>query len=146
MKGKLNYFILMCLFIVSCANLRKTSKLNQNKPIKNAKLGDNTVESYPTTINDVRLMDSILVLSIGYTGGCANHNFELVGNEMITKSLPPMRSINLIHTTLDEETCKREILETLYFNIKQLSYRREKESIIKLNLADWKEQIVYTYH
>lgn len=115
-----------------------------SKPPKHAVLGDNTQNSSPTTIYDAKLNGNILILSIGYTGGCATHTFDLVGSEMISKSLPPIRSINLIHKANNEE-CKRAMYDTLYFDITNLAYKKEAGSVIKLNLADWKEQIVYTY-
>jgi hypothetical protein len=83
-------------------------------------------------------------MSISYTGGCATHTFDLVGSEMISKSLPPIRSINLIHNANDE-ACKREMFDTLYFDITNLAYKKELGSVIKLNLAGWKEQLIYTY-
>lgn len=123
--------------------------MNNENPIyskapKFAVLGDNTQISSPTTIYDVKLIGNTLVLSIGYTGGCATHKFDLVGSEMISKSLPPIRSINLIHSANDE-ACKREMYDTLYFDITNLAYKKEVGSVIKLNLNGWKEQLVYTY-
>ncbi len=116
-----------------------------NSEIKNAILGDNNQLSYPTTIYNVDLKENVLQIAIGYTGGCAKHTFELVGSEMISKSLPPIRSINLIHKTNEEESCKRAMYDTLYFNLSNLAYQKTNGSVIKLNLAGWKEQIVYTF-
>ncbi|MFM7681439.1 MAG: hypothetical protein ACKO7P_01660 [Bacteroidota bacterium] len=140
------------ILIFSCVC---SKKVNQNKEqksknvakseIKNAILGDINQSSFPTTIYEASLNDNILRLSIGYTGGCANHNFELVGSEMISKSLPPIRSIKLIHTTIDEESCKRSMFDTLYFDLSNLAYQKTNGSVIKLNLEGFKEQIVYTF-
>lgn len=144
-------FIPFCLTIVllSCVCSKKISDANNENPIyskapKYATLGDNTQNSSPTTIYDAKLNGNTLVLSIGYTGGCASHTFDLVGSEMISKSLPPIRYINLIHNANDE-ACKREMFDTLFFDITNLAYKKEAGSVIKLNLAGWKEQLVYTY-
>jgi hypothetical protein len=123
--------------------------MNNENPIyskapKQAFLGDNSQVTTPTTINDVKLNGNTLMMSISYTGGCATHTFDLVGSEMISKSLPPIRSINLIHNANDE-ACKREMFDTLYFDITNLAYKKELGSVIKLNLNGWKEQLVYTY-
>jgi len=123
--------------------------MNNENPIyskapKQAFLGDNSQVTTPTTINDVKLNGNTLMMSISYTGGCATHTFDLVGSEMISKSLPPIRSINLIHNANDE-ACKREMFDTLYFDITNLAYKKEPGSVIKLNLNGWKEQLVYTY-
>ncbi len=140
------------LILFSCSNAKKMSQNLENNTnlvnssdIKIAILGDNNQNSISTTINNVILKDNTLEISINYTGGCAKHEFELVGSEMISKSLPPIRSINLIHKTLDEESCKRIMFDTLYFDITNLAYQKTSGSVIKLNLADWKEQLVYTF-
>jgi hypothetical protein len=140
------------LILFSCSN---TKKMNQNpenntnlvnsSDIKIAILGDNNQNSIFTTINNVVLKDNTLEISINYTGGCAKHEFELIGSEMISKSLPPIRSINLIHKTIDEESCKRIMYDTLYFDITNLAYQKTSGSVIKLNLAGWKEQLIYTF-
>lgn len=140
------------ILLICCAS---SKKMNQNKKnntekgtpteIKTALLGDINQSSFPTTIYNAKLKDNVLRLSIGYIGGCAKHNFELVGSEMISKSLPPIRSIKLIHTTIDEESCKREMFDTLYFDLSNLAYQKTNGSVIKLNIEGCKEQIVYTF-
>jgi hypothetical protein len=84
------------------------------------------------------------MMSISYTGGCAKHTFDLIGSEMISKSLPPIRSVSLIHNANDE-ACKREMFDTLYFDITNLAYKIEVGSVIKLYIAGWKDQVIYTY-
>jgi hypothetical protein len=126
-------------------NPENNTNLVNSSNIKIAILGDNNQNSISTTINNVVLKDNTLEISINYIGGCAKHEFELVGSEMIAKSLPPIRSINLIHKTIDEESCKRIMYDTLYFDITNLAYQKTSGSVIKLNLAGWKEQIVYTF-
>jgi hypothetical protein len=147
MKNTILFSLAIILF--GCASSKKISDMNNENPIYSkaprfATLGDNTQNSSPTTIYDVKLTGNTLMLSIGYTGGCAKHTFDLVGSEMISKSLPPIRSINLIHNANDE-ACKREMFDTLYFDITNLAYKKEAASVIKLNLAGWKEQLIYTY-
>jgi hypothetical protein len=63
---------------------------------------------------------------------------------MISKSLPPIRSIKLIHSS-ENESCKQLMSETLFFDISNFAYKKEMGSVIKLNLEGWKEQIVYTF-
>jgi hypothetical protein len=140
------------LILFSCSNAKKMNQNPENNTnlvnssnIKIAILGDNNQNSISTTINNVVLKDNTLEISINYTGGCAKHEFELIGSEMIAKSLPPIRSINLIHRTIDEESCKRSMFDTLYFDITNLAYQKTSGSVIKLNLAGWKEQLIYTF-
>jgi hypothetical protein len=146
--------ILLLVTLISfagCANLKNAKNVSQTtnnqtidpKPIK-AILGDNKQTSLPTTIKAVTLNANVLKIEIEYTGGCKTHQFNLVGSQMISKSLPPIRAINLIHTD-DNEECKQLINDTLYFDLKDLAYKQEAGSVIKLNLEGWKEQIIYTY-
>jgi hypothetical protein len=142
-------FFSLAIVLFGCASSKKISDMNNENPIyskapKQAFLGDNSQVTTPTTINDVKLNGNTLMMSISYTGGCAKHTFNLIGSEMISKSLPPIRSINLIHNANDE-ACKREMFDTLYFDITNLAYKKELGSVIKLNLNGWKEQLVYTY-
>lgn len=150
MKSILFFTASIILFCCSSSKKMNQNKVNKSKNvtqsvIKNAILGDINQSSFLTTIHDVSLNDNVLRLSIGYTGGCAKHNFELVGSEMISKSLPPIRSIKLIHTTIDDESCKRAMFDTLYFDLSNLAYQKTNGSVIKLNLEGLKEQIVYTF-
>lgn len=145
-------FFASSLILFCCATSKKmnqkkdnTSKNLKNTEIKTAILGDINQSSLSTKIHDVSLNDNVLRLSIGYTGGCAKHNFELVGSEMISKSLPPIRSIKLIHTTIKEDACKKEIFDTLYFDLSNLAYQKINGSVIKLNLDGYKDQIIYTF-
>jgi hypothetical protein len=146
--------ILLLVALVSftaCANLKNAKNVSQNSDnqIENPKnvkaiLGDNKQASLSTTIKAVSLNANILKIEIEYTGGCKTHQFNLVGSQMISKSLPPIRAINLIHTA-DNEEFKQLINDTLYFDLKDLAYKQEVGSVIKLNLEGWKEQIIYTY-
>lgn len=146
--------ILLLILVVSftgCANLKNAKNVNQTsdnqstdpKPLK-AILGDNSQSSLPVTIKNVSLNANVLKIDIEYTGGCKTHQFNLIGSQMISKSLPPIRAINLIHTA-DNEECKQLINETLQFDLKDLAYKQEPGNVIKLNLEGWKEQIIYTY-
>jgi hypothetical protein len=147
------FLIISSFFFLGCATTKKMNEKNNNPvsqkdtpiEIKNAVLGDNKQPSLQTTINDVKLTDNVLKLTISYTGGCTKHSFELVGSEQISKSLPPIRSINLIHKSEEMESCKQLMYDTLYFNLSNLAYQKVDGSTIKLNLSDWKEQILYTF-
>jgi hypothetical protein len=139
----------LAVILLGCASSKKLSDMTNDNSIyskapKQAFLGDNSQVSSPTTIYDAKLTGNTLMLSIGYTGGCAKHTFDLVGSEMISKSLPPIRSVSLIHNSTDE-SCKREIFDTLYFDITNLAYKKEVGSVIKLYIAGWKDQVIYTY-
>lgn len=119
---------------------------NTNQPTSEllvAQIGKPAVsESY--TIQEASINGNILRITVSYIGGCEEHQFELIGNPNIAKSLPPIRSIELVHKS-NGDSCKAKMEETLRFNIANLAYKQESGSVIKLNLKGWKEQLIYTF-
>jgi hypothetical protein len=111
----------------------------------NARIGDMNIESSPVQILKSSIDGNLLTLKIGYSGGCTEHSFEFIGSEMIAKSLPPIRSVRLVHHA-NSETCRIYIERKLVIDLRELAYQKEAGSIIKLNIANLKdEQILYTY-
>jgi hypothetical protein len=114
-----------------------------NSELLVAQIGKPTVsESF--TIQEASINGNVLRVTVSYSGGCGNHQFELVGSPNISKSLPPIRSIELVHQS-NGDACKEKMEETLLINISNLAYKQEAGSVIKLNLSGWKEQLIYTY-
>jgi hypothetical protein len=92
----------------------------------------------------VKLSANILTLDIKYTGGCIGHDFQMIGSASIAKSMPPIRSIELIDTTTNDD-CKKIIFETITIDISDLSLQKTKGSEIYLALAGWPEKIKYIF-
>jgi hypothetical protein len=134
--------ISLLVFNNGCATHSK-NQLNQQS-IEDATLGDISMKSDPFTISSVTISGKNIEISISFSGGCNEHNFKLVGSEAISKSLPPQRSIVLIHQN-NADTCKKLVEKKLIFNIEAFSYQKEKGSIINLNLSGWKERIEFIY-
>ena len=145
--------ILICtchLIFTACATTKRTTKMEQssntNQPTSEllvAQIGKPAVSDM-CTIERANLSGNILELTVSYSGGCEEHQFELIGNPNISKSLPPIRSIELVHKS-NGDACKKKIEETLRFNLANLAYKQESGSVIKLNLNGWKEQLIYTF-
>lgn len=145
--------ILICacyLIFTACATTKPNTKMEQlpnsnqtNSELLVAQIGKPTVsESF--TIQEASINGNVLRVTVSYSGGCGNHQFELVGSPNISKSLPPIRSIELVHQS-NGDACKEKMEETLLINISNLAYKQEAGSVIKLNLSGWKEQLIYTY-
>ena len=109
-----------------------------------AVIGDLSVESKNVQILKSKIEGNNLILKIGYSGGCSTHEFEFIGSAMISKSLPPIRSVKLIHRT--DDTCREYIERQLVVDLKDLAYKKEAGSQIKLNIGANEGQLVYTYH
>ena len=96
--------------------------------------------STPTTIEKVALEGNILTIKVSYSGGCKDHEFELVGNKMITKSLPPKRGIFLYHNG-NGDHCREHVTEELQFDITVFAYLDQE---ILIRLQGWEPYISYT--
>lgn len=95
--------------------------------------------SADTEILNASIMDSTLTLNIKYNGGCKDHTFELIGSQMIQKSMPPIRGIMLIHHA-NEDDCREVIEQDLKFNITDFKY---PNGDIYLSLTGYKERILF---
>lgn len=84
---------------ISEARIQNESTSITQKKIILAKIGRSTTISNPIQIMSVKLSTNILTLDIKYTGGCIGHDFQMIGSASIAKSMPPIRSIELIDTT-----------------------------------------------
>ena len=108
-----------------------------------ANIGNMKVESTSVQILKSKIEGNQLLLKIGYSGGCAEHTFEFVGSEMISKSLPPIRNVLLVHNT--DDSCRGYIERELIVDITALTYKQESGSQIKLHFQGSDEYLLYTY-
>ena len=158
-----NIFILILLLVVSCKTAENTSsKIDETKieqsdsidgivkrkhqPIEiKAEIG--RIENLQTSSVQIiksRIEGNKLYLKIGYSGGCAKHDFNVVGNPMISKSLPPIRSVELVHLN-NGDTCREYIEQRLIVDISELAYRKENGSQIRLQFSGIEDMIMYAY-
>jgi hypothetical protein len=107
-------------------------------------LGDVSKMTDPFTITGVALTGNNLTLVVQYSGGCAAHGFQLVGSEYLSKSLPPIRQVALIHES-NGDMCKMLKTDTLCFDIRDLAYKQESASEVILTLQGWIESVNYVF-
>ena len=91
-----------------------------------------------------RVEGNTLYLKIGYSGGCTKHDFKVIGNPMISKSLPPIRRVELVHLN-NGDTCREYIEQQLIIDVSNLAYQQETGSKIKLQFSGIEEMIMYTF-
>lgn len=156
-------FILSILVFASCKTAKNTSAKNdetkieqsnteggiverKHEPIQiKAEIG--RIEREQTTgvqIIKSRIEGNTLYLKVGYSGGCTKHVFKVVGNPMISKSLPPIRSVELVHLN-NGDTCREYIEQQLIIDLSELAYEKETGSKIKLQFSGIEEMILYTF-
>lgn len=126
--------------------VNETEISNDKYPAINirASLGDVNTESSHVQILKSKIEGNSLILKIGYSGGCAEHTFEFIGSEMIAKSLPPIRTVTLVHNS-NGESCRAYIERELIIDISELAYKKESGSEIKLKAKNTEEFILYSY-
>lgn len=135
--------------LFSCGN-KKLVGDGEGQQLKNTKvedvgtLGEFPQESTPITIEKAEIVGNELILDVSYGGGCQEHEFKLIGSEMISKSLPPIRTIKLIHNG-NNDLCKALIMQTLKYDISAFAYKQEKGSEIMLRLDGVKEPLRYIF-
>ena len=156
-------FILAILVFASCKTVKNTSSKNdeakieqsnteggiverKHEPIEiKAEIG--RIEREQTTgvqIIKSRIEGNTLHLKVGYSGGCSKHGFQVIGSPMISKSLPPIRSVELVHLN-NGDTCREYIEQQLIIDLSDLAYEKEFGSKIKLQFSGIEEMIMYTF-
>lgn len=142
---KLFFTISLAFFILGC----KSSKEMSDQPINTnvqvtAVLGETKISSDQISITSIKIEGNKMLIDVSYSGGCENHEFQVIGSTMISKSLPPIRAFQLIHNA-NGDKCKKLVMQTLEVDIKALAYKQEAGSKIFLSLEGWKEKIEYTF-
>jgi len=145
MKPMLFLFIL--ILSISCKSSREAKTKNHQVNIMNsekkAELGDINQVSDSISILSAAITGNTINLEVSYSGGCQPHKFLLIGSPMIAKSLPPIRSVVLVHQA-NNDMCKKQIIETLSFDIREFAYT-QNESEILLSIKGYDNRILYRF-
>lgn len=146
-------YTLTVLLFLSCATQNEINQVDEteinveSKPDENieltAKIGELT-ESDPITITSAQIDGNKMFLTVEYSGGCEEHSFEMVGSLAVMKSLPPKRSVRLIHESNDDH-CRALITKNLVINIEALADSQKSGSEIILILDGYGKELKYIY-
>jgi len=144
---KTSLYLLCCLVFLACKNSKQLvaqKKSNEDSMIQMGRIATLSDSSDAITIEDAQISGNTLLLKVSYGGGCMTHEFDLVGRSEIAKSLPPIRSIQLLHQA-NKDACRALIVKELKFDLSPFALKKEAGSAIYLQLAGWEEKILYTY-
>ena len=140
--------ILICSSLfVACKCHKKIveqNNMNNEETLLIGKVEMHSDSSDVIKIEDAKIVGNKLEIKVSYGGGCENHSFELIGSPNISKSLPPIRSIQLIHRA-NKDACKALIIKEMAFDISAFTYKKESGNTIYLQLGGWDEKLLYTY-
>lgn len=84
------------------------------------------------TIDTAYIKNDTIIMTISYIGGCGEHNFDLIWNGSIIKTLPVKAPIYLRHIS-ENETCKNKLIASLFFDISELRNTSKKKVFILLD-------------
>lgn len=151
----MRYWILLgvTLVIFSCKTSKNVSEKIDDKttgknypklPVIKAKLGELPSAATDIRIESAEVKGNVLKVKIWYKGGCGDHDFQLIGDSKIAKSMPPIREMVIVHTVIKDE-CSREISRNVEFDISDFAANKSANSEIYLVLANYKDKILYTY-
>ena len=156
MRYSVLFFLLTIIF--SCKTQKnnkhcflKKKKTEQTENTLIAIIIDSTLDTTKKESNsdafkilDAKIIGNYLHLNISYSGGCEKHSFKINGDLQLSKSLPPIRSVKLIHYG-NNDVCKKLIIDNLVIDISDLAYKKEDGSEIYLSINGWTEKIHYVF-
>lgn len=155
MKTSIIYFnILLLIAIFSCTSSKKMKNSNNEEKLKSTQNKEEIIqkilidknytipEKLDYTINSVNLVENIFEINVTYIGGCGEHSFELLFNQMYAKSLPVQATLYLKHNSTNE-TCAQEINKTLkYF---ALNVKHPVNKIVICKIYSFDSKFTYEY-
>lgn len=145
------YFALTLILLFACVTKKNSTTETSSPTPKDSK------EQYPqaeidefSKVNDaydlksVKIEGNFMIFEVSYSGGCEQHEFRLIGSKMLSKSLPPIRAIQLAHNGRGDK-CKSIVTEKLKFSISNLAYNTDAGNKIILQLENYSPTFEYSY-
>ncbi len=117
-------FLIFGLFILSCTAINKSGALRIPEDAKDVRIlnrAEFSQKSDPVNIKFAQQSGDYIVFDVSYSGGCAEHTFDLVTMGAFSATYPPEVEISLKHNN-NGDGCRSVIDQKLYFNISQLKY------------------------
>jgi len=84
-----------------------------NEVVLGSNIGDNF------SLNSTSREGQYLSVNVSYSGGCKNHDFNILWNEAISKSNPPSTTILITHDANDDN-CESYLTEIVIIDLKEL--------------------------
>lgn len=142
------FFLFACLALIIACKSKKIvgngegQKIKSDKITMKATIGEIPEKSDAISIEKVTIKGNEMILDVSYSGGCKDHTFDLIGSQMIAKSLPPIRAVKLVHHA-NEDNCRAMIMKTLVFDISALAYQQKDGDEIFLTINDERYKYVF---
>lgn len=147
MQNTIKLILVISLILTYSCKSKKNAQNNMGskEQYPEAIIGEITKKTDPCRILEAKISGNFIEIEVQYGGGCVDlHGFELIGSPNLAKSLPPKRSVKLIHDKKDD-LCKALVTKTLKFSITNLAESTKKGNKIILNLDGYDQELVYSY-
>lgn len=138
-------------FIVNCSvkkNTESSQEINTETSVKEqypqAEIGFFSKKNDPFKIIGATIKGNFMEIEVTYSGGCELHDFKLIGNQSLSKSVPPLRNIQLIHDAKND-ACKKLITEKVTFSISNLAEHTKPGNKVRLQLENFNDLLEYSY-
>lgn len=89
------------------------------------------------------MVKDTLFLKVQYSGGCEDHEFELMSNGAYAKSMPPQMTLHLEHDA-NNDMCRAMITEELKFDLTPVRNPSSEKLIVRVNGLSI-DPVTYTY-
>lgn len=83
-------------------------------------------------IDSGSVKNGLLTLYVRYNGGCKEHNFRLIANNYIKKSLPPQTELFLEHDS-NNDSCYQPLEKVIIFNLSKLEISNFEQIILDVS-------------
>jgi len=142
----------MSALALSCGT-KKNAKTDETKSVDAktsekiiAEIGkiDESATNDAFAIHSMNVVGNTLFMEVSYSGGCKDHSFQVIGSPMIAKSMPPIRSVQVLHNG-NGDKCRAVEGKTLEIDLSNLAYQQTAGSEIYLTFEGWKERVKYTF-
>jgi len=88
-----------------------------------------------TSISRMEVLGDFLSINVSYSGGCEEHEFQLITDGRYSATYPPEIEVVLRHDA-NNDRCRSYIDETLFFDLKPLQYDGTTRIVIRLTNND----------
>lgn len=123
------------------AETENNAEVSEAKPIQVVELLPNdSGDAY--TLRSTSVYGSVLEIVLTYSGGCKEHEFNLMTTGAIMKSMPPQMEIMLYHKG-NEDFCRALVTDTVRFDLGAI--KPEGSGSLILRLQHYNDRIVYNY-
>ena len=138
-------FLIFFLFTIAVLSCRKESPDDDQSVLiinrsssdyTEASLNRSSENSDPFDLKSIVLKGDSVEITVGYSGGCRRHTFEIIWNETLSDTEPPETMFIILHDA-NGDMCEAYITETLVFSVTDLTNDLSLDTVYVSVLNGW---------